>query len=148
VVVGSSRFVRFNAVGLIGFVVQLLVLALLLRAGLHYLAATAIAVEVAILHNFLWHERWTWRERAASGRARLAQLGRFHLLNGLTSLIGNLLLMRLLVGTLGVPAVPANLAAVTACSLVNFFASDRAVFRSAIGDSGFAMRDSGSAIRD
>jgi putative flippase GtrA len=56
-------WVRFNAVGIIGLVVQLLVLAVLLRFGLHYLAATTMAVEAAVLHNFLWHERWTWSER-------------------------------------------------------------------------------------
>ena len=45
------------------------------------------------------------------------------------SLAGNLLLMHLLVGLLGLPAVPANLLAVLLCSLVNFTASDRFVFR-------------------
>ncbi len=61
-------WVRFNAVGIIGLVVQLLVLAVLLRFGLHYLVATTVAVEAAVLHNFLWHERWTWSERASTFR--------------------------------------------------------------------------------
>jgi putative flippase GtrA len=124
----SLRFIRFNSVGLAGFVLQLGVLALLLHAGVHYLVATALAVETAVLHNFLWHERWTWRDRPATGRGRLARLARFHALNGLVSLVGNVALMRLLVGTLGVPAIPANLLAVVACSLVNYVASDRIVF--------------------
>ena len=124
-----ARFLRFNAVGVAGFAVQLLLLAGLLRAGLHYLAATAVAVEAAVLHNFLWHERWTWRDRPAAGRARLARLWRFHLVNGLVSLAGNLLLMRLLTGDLGIPPLPANLLAVLACSLINFSGSDRIVFR-------------------
>src|SRR5262249_18733059 len=38
------RSLRFNGVGAIGFALQLAVLAFLLRAGVHYLAATAIAV--------------------------------------------------------------------------------------------------------
>ena len=122
------RFLRFNGVGIAGFALQLAVLAVLLSAGVHYLAATALAVESAILHNFLWHERWTWRDRPATGRGRLARLWRFHALNGVISLVGNLLLMRLFVGTFGVPAIPANLAAVLSCSLVNYFASDRLVF--------------------
>ena len=113
-----------------GFVLQIAVLAMLLYGGVHYLAATVVAVECAILHNFSWHERWTWRDRPAAGRGRLARLWRFHALNGLVSLVGNLLLMRLFVETFGVPAIPANLLAVLACSLVNFFASDRMVFSS------------------
>jgi putative flippase GtrA len=125
----GSRFLRFNGVGAIGFALQLGLLALLLRAGLHYLAATAVAVELTILHNFWWHDRWTWRDRPADGRVRAHRLWRFHAANGLVSLAGNLILMRLLVGLLGLPPVPANLLAVLACALVNFTASDRIVFR-------------------
>jgi len=125
-----GRFLRFNGVGVLGFVVQLGVLALLLQAGMHYLAATALAVEVAVLHNFAWHERWTWRDRpAADTGTRASRLWRFHAANGLISLAGNLLLMRLLVGLLAMPAVPANLLAVLLCALVNYTASDRFVFR-------------------
>ena len=127
----SQRFIRFNLVGAIGFALQFAVLAILLRAGMHYLAATALAVEAAILHNFAWHERWTWRDRPASGRERLGRLGRFHLVNGLVSLVGNLAIMRLLVGALGMPALPANLIAVLACAFANYAASDRVVFLSA-----------------
>ena len=64
------RFVRFNGVGVFGFAVQIGALASLLHAGMPYLPATAVAVELSILNNFLWHERWTWRDRPASGRAR------------------------------------------------------------------------------
>lgn len=124
------RFVRFNAVGVAGFVVQIAALAGLLHVGVHYLAATAMAVECAVLHNFLWHERWTWRDRPPGKRGRLTRLGRFHALNGTVSLAGNVLLMRLLVGMLGLPPIAANLIAVIACSLVNYVASDRAVFTS------------------
>ena len=138
------RFLKFNGVGAIGFALQLGVLALLLRLGVHYLAATAIAVELTILHNFFWHERWTWRDRtsdapisttaapgpsSASAAGRLARLGRFHAANGVISLAGNLILMRLFVGPLGMPPIPANLLAVLACALINFTASDRLVFR-------------------
>lgn len=125
----GSRFLKFNGVGAIGFVLQLGLLALLLRLGLHYLGATAIAVELTVLHNFWWHERWTWRDRPADDRIRLRRLWRFHATNGLVSLAGNLVLMRLLVGLAGMPPLPANLLAVLACALINFTASDRLVFR-------------------
>ena len=123
------RFVKFNSVGIAGFLLQIGVLAGLLHFGLHYLAATALAVEAAVLHNFLWHERWTGRDRPAAGRGRLDRLWRFHALNGTVSLAGNVLLMRLFVGSLGMQAIPANLLAVIACALVNYFASDRIVFQ-------------------
>lgn len=125
---GVDRFIRFNGIGAIGFALQLGLLALLIQLGLHYVLATALAVEAAVLHNFLWHERWTWSDRPAVGTARLDRLWRFHALNGLVSLAGNLVLMRLLVGACGLPPLAANACAVLACSLVNFTASDRAVF--------------------
>jgi len=122
------RWTVFNTVGIFGFGVQLGVLAILLFAGLHYLAATALAIEAAVLHNFLWHERWTWRDRVARGPARARRLWRFHLLNGLVSLAGNLLIMRLLVGEGGLPPIPANAISVGICALANFAASERLVF--------------------
>lgn len=131
------RFTRFNVVGLLGFSVQLAVLALLVHSGLGYLPATALAVESAVLHNFLWHERWTWRDRAATGRARLARLWRFQLLNGVVSLAGNLLLMHVLVGRGGMPPLAANVAAVAACAALNFLGADRLVFSRNMKGSGY-----------
>ena len=121
------RFARFNAVGVLGFAVQLAVLAVLVRAGAHYLVATGLAVEAAILHNFAWHERWTWRDRQPRLGINRRLLG-FHVVNGGVSLAGNLMLMPLLVGQLGLEVVPANLIAVVACAGVNFIGADRLVF--------------------
>ena len=54
------RWLKFNAVGALGMAVQLGSLGFFVRVlGLHYLLATALAVEVAVLHNFIWHRRWT-----------------------------------------------------------------------------------------
>ena len=48
---------------LVGFVVQVATMAAAGRVhGVHYLLATAVAVELAIVANFLWHERWTWQD--------------------------------------------------------------------------------------
>ena len=123
------RFFRFNLVGAIGIVVQLAVLELLRRAGVDYMLATVIAVESAILHNFAWHGRYTWRDRASGSRwESFARLLRFHLTNGAVSLVGNALMMRWLVGELRVPILAANLAAIAACGVLNFVLGDRLVF--------------------
>jgi putative flippase GtrA len=128
------RFLRFNAVGVLGFAVQAAVLALLARAGAHYLVATAVAVEAAVLHNFAWHERWTWIDRPAHGRARLVRLVQFHLLNGAVSMTGNLLLMRVLVGGAHLPPLPANLVAATTCAAINYAIAAHHIFGSLILD--------------
>lgn len=131
------RSLVFAAVGAIGIGVQLLALAWLTRGlGLHYLIATALAVEAAVLHNFFWHERWTWRDRPSMDRAgRLARLLKFHLANGLFSVAGNLVFMTLLVRGLHLEVMVANPVAIGATAVFNFLASDRWVFarRSALG---------------
>jgi dolichol-phosphate mannosyltransferase len=123
------RLLRFSLVGALGIVVQLGAISVLV-ARIDYLPATALAVECAILHNFMWHRRFTWSERTQTGiRNFLFRLVRFHTSNGLVSLVGNLLLMRLLVGNLKLPVFSANLACISICFVANFLASDRWVFR-------------------
>jgi len=125
----SVRFLKFSLVGAIGIIVQLGALAGLGALRINYLLATALAVECAILHNFLWHRRYTWRDRTQGIRSFLPSLFRFHLCNGLISLAGNLLLMRLLVGVFNLPPLNANIATIAVCFAANFLASDRWVFR-------------------
>jgi putative flippase GtrA len=127
----AFRWLKFNAVGAIGIAVQLAVLAFLTRVlGMNYLVATGCAVEIAVLHNFLWHERFTWKDRSGGGpRAMAVRLIRFHAGNGFVSLIGNLLLMRFLVGTLHWRVLVANAVTIAACSLLNFAAGEWFVFR-------------------
>jgi putative flippase GtrA len=128
-----GRWLTFNGVGALGFVLQLGLLWGLVRVlGVHYVWATLIAVEAAILHNFVWHQRCTWRDRPSAGRDGTRQrLIRFHLLNGSVSLVGNLGLMLILSGALGLDPIRANVIAVIACSIVNFVGSDALVFRTA-----------------
>ena len=123
------RWVKFNAVGAVGVVVQLAALAILNGwLGVQYLVATALAVEIAVLHNFVWHERWTWRERTG-GKGVSARLLRFNLTTGALSIVSNLLWMRLFAGQLHVKPVIANLMSIAAGSLANFAAAELFVFR-------------------
>lgn len=127
---GFVRWMKFNFVGGIGVFVQLAALSAL-RSGAHldYLLATGLAVETAVIHNFLWHERFTWRDRpSAHAMESLKRFIKFNATNGAVSIVGNLLIMRALVGGLGINYVAANLVAVAACSVVNFLLSDRLVF--------------------
>jgi putative flippase GtrA len=188
------RWCKFNLVGGIGIGVQFAAL-FLLKSVLHfnYLVATALAVEAALLHNFVWHEQFTWVDRtrpdrtrpdrtglnrtslrgtllrcgagtpaceacgagalaresrpipAALGEAKdlgqmspasvppawrrsLARLVRFHFANGAVSLLGNLALMKILVGQAHLHYLVANAIAITLCSLVNFLLGEEWVF--------------------
>jgi putative flippase GtrA len=165
------RWCKFNLVGGIGILVQFVAL-FLLRGVMHfnYLFATAIAVEAAVVHNFVWHEQFTWVDRvrgaalkrcasqdpdpqaplrrAPCGRwASSALFGpgellgcsmlygpslrrflRFNLTNGAVSILGNLALMKVMVGQGHMNYLLANGIAIALCSVANFLVSEKWVF--------------------
>jgi putative flippase GtrA len=122
------RWGKFNLVGAVGMAVQLGALALFNHwAPGHYMYASAAAIEVTLLHNFVGHVHFTWRDRRGD-LALLTQLMRFHLSNGLVSMVGNLALMRVLVQEAHVRVLAANGIAILCCSIANFCLGDRWAF--------------------
>ena len=121
------RWLKFNAVGAGGIAVQLAALTLL-KSGLRldYLAATALAVEAAVIHNYFWHERFTWADRTSG--SSWARFAKFNLTTGLLSVAGNVLVMKILVGGAHLNYFVANILTIATCSIVNFVVSDRFVF--------------------
>lgn len=150
-----ARWMKFNLVGAAGIVVQFAAL-FFLKSVLRfdYLFATVLAVEIAVVHNFVWHERYTWADRvrirdsgtkapnyaggwfAALKRCApqtlrgpsLARFIRFNFTTGMVSIIGNLAMMKLLVDFGQVNYLAANGIAIVLCSLANFLVSDEWVF--------------------
>jgi putative flippase GtrA len=126
----ALRWLKFNLVGGLGIAVQLAVL-LGLKSGFHlsYLLATVLAVEAAVVHNFLWHERYTWADRVQpSWRKSPPRLLRFNLTTGGVSIAGNLALMKVMVGFGHMNYLIANAVAIALCSLANFLVSEQWVF--------------------
>ena len=122
---------KFNVVGVIGFVLQSVALFVLthMASGVSYLAATALAVELAVLNNFVWHQRWTWSDRPTlTTKETLRRLARFNVTTGLVSIAGNLIFMSILVGRFGLPIIGASAITVAACSILNFILADRIAF--------------------
>jgi len=129
------HWIKFNVVGLLGFGLQSATLFILTHTvySISYLAATAVAVELAVLNNFVWHQRWTWKDRPAEAKKETwRRLAKFNVTTGLVSLVGNLVLMSILVGRLGLPVTGANVITVAACSVLSFFLADRIAFNGAV----------------
>jgi putative flippase GtrA len=122
---------KFYTVGAIGIGVQLATLSSLVGFfRLNYLLATFLAVEAAVLHNFIWHHHWTWVDRKHGGiKDVLNRLFRFNLTTGAFSILGNLLFMKIFVGHFHLHYFPAQLLSIASCSVLNFLVSDRFVFR-------------------
>lgn len=114
-----ARLFRFGIVGALGVAVNSLVLFTAHGvAGLPLLVASPLAVEVAILHNYYWNERWTF----GAGAFSLLRLGKFNL----TSLGGLLItssVLYLLVAFAGVHYLVANLIGIGVATVWNFATS-------------------------
>ena len=143
-----STFVRwwkFNFVGAIGIGVQFAALFLLKSVlGFNYLFATAFAVQAAVVHNFVWHEQFTWVDRIKLDRIKLDRIElqglqpswrqslprflRFNLTTGAVSIVGNLALMKVMVDQGQMNYLVANAIAIALCSIANFVVSDTWVF--------------------
>lgn len=120
-----NRAVAYALVGLSGVVPNLAVLSVALHAGVHYTWAAVIAVQAAIVWNFVGAELFVWRDRRTTGFVK-----RF----GLYALIGETDLLRipfvvLLVSFLGMPTVVATLVTIAASFALRYVIADRRLYR-------------------
>ena len=123
------RFIRFALAGTGGFIIQVATLAVLTSIfDVNYMVATLIAVEAAIVMNFVWHQNWTWKDRSASPLL-WGRLLRFNALTAVTSICGSILVTALFVEAFEMNVIAANIASVAILSIVNFIGADRLVFR-------------------
>ena len=129
----TGKWMRFNAIGAMGVGVQLSVLLVLRRYfQLNPLLATFFAIQCALIHNFLWHQRWTWRgSRPAGKKATFRRFLRFTSSSGTISTVGTLGFTALLLQAVNLPYVVCNLMAIGACNIANFLFSNTFVFQPA-----------------
>ena len=116
------RFIKFNVVGLTGVLVNEGLLVLLVYYGVYYLGASAIAIEVSIVTNFVLNDLWTFRDRRHGHAA--TRLLKF---NGLM-LIGlavNLAILYLGTDYLKINYALSNLAGIAVAFLVRYWLSVR-----------------------
>ena len=124
-----ARWLRFNLVGVMGFVLQTAMLSMLVGwAGIRTAIAVVIAVLAAVSHNFFWHEHFTWPDLPRE--TRLKRWLSFHLSTGVVSILSNVGVTMAVMAATGLPAVAANIIAVAIVSAANFWVNDRLVFRS------------------
>ena len=130
----AGRWFKFQAVGAIGLLVQLVSLAFFHEStGWSVSVATAAAVEVAILHNFLWHFRWTWGDanRLLDAGTILRRLWQYNLTYCLISMTVNLGFTNLYMNAFGLHYLVANVLAIGTGGIANFVVGEFLVFRSA-----------------
>jgi putative flippase GtrA len=108
---------KFGVVGATGYIVNLIVFAILVEAlGLHHILGAVGAFCIAVMNNFLWNRHWTFR--ATEGHAGF-QAARFFTVS-LAALGVNLVVLSLLVDVAGAPEVPSQAFAVAFAMPLNF----------------------------
>ena len=116
---------KFLLVGTSGYVVNLVVYAVLLNAaGLHYLAAATGSFLVAVTNNYLWNRLWTFRGQ----RGHVAYQGMRFFVVAVVSLGANLVVLRILV-EFGADKVVAQAIAIVLVTPLNFLGNKLWSFR-------------------
>jgi len=120
------QLVRFGIVGAVGFVVNLLVYALLVHSlGVEYHIASAIAWLVAVANNFVLNRHWTFD---AGGERAHRQAVRF-LVVSLAAFVFSQLLLTVFVEAAGFSKVLSQALAVGAATPLNFLGNKLWSFR-------------------
>lgn len=124
-----GRMSRFVAVGGLGTVVNLAVMALLLHTGVHYLTAAVVAAEVSILHNFVMQERFVYRDLRADSRASWTRrAAMFFGFNNVEALV-RMPVLAVLVSVLDIAPLPAQAVTLAAAFLLRFVFVSRVIYR-------------------
>jgi dolichol-phosphate mannosyltransferase len=125
-IIPFARFIRFGIVGLSGVFVDMAVLYLLSdpsTLGWGLTRSKIIASELAIVNNFLWNDRWTFGDISQQQKGWSKRLKRFLKFNliCLAGLVLNVLLLNLLFNVFSINRYIANLLAIIAVTLWNFW---------------------------
>lgn len=120
-----AQLMRFGAVGISGYLVNLAVYALALSANVDYRAAATAAFLVALVNNFAWNRLWTFR--ATGGRLH-GQAFRFVVVSS-AAFVVSLAVLSVLVRDMGVAKLLAQAAAIVAVTPVSFLANKFWSFR-------------------
>jgi putative flippase GtrA len=120
------QLAKFGVVGISGYVVNLVVYAILLKqAGLHYLLAATGSFLVAATNNYVWNRLWTFRHQ----RGHVAYQGLRFLIVAVIAYGANLLLLTGLVEVAGVDKIVAQAIAIVLVTPLNFIGNKLWSFR-------------------
>lgn len=122
----GAQLAGFVAIGASGVIPNLAAMAVLTRAGVHYLVATALATIVAVSSNFVLTEQFLFRGRR--GRSTWRRYLDYTTL-AILDIALRVPLMAVLVQVARVPLLAATTLSILAVAVLRFLALDRFVYR-------------------
>ncbi|NUL43976.1 GtrA family protein [Cellulosimicrobium funkei] len=119
--------ITFAAVGALGAVLNLLIMAGLIGMDAHYLVASIVATELTILSNFLLHERLVFHDRLG-GRPFMHRLVASFGFNNIETLV-RIPVLILLVSQLHIHSVVAQAATLAVAFILRFTFTSSVIYR-------------------
>jgi putative flippase GtrA len=108
-------------------------LCLYLFKGILYIPiipASLLAIEIAIIHNFIWLRFWAWSDRGEAKRPPfLKQLLLYNVATGIVDLTVNVSILWLLYKFFGIHYLLANIAGMLMGPFIKFWLNDKIVFK-------------------
>jgi putative flippase GtrA len=120
----AAQWLRFAAIGVSNTALSTVVFGVLVRVGLHYLPASAVAFSLGALNSYVLNRRFTFRSSAA----RAPELGRFAFVQ-LIGLTMDLVLLAAAVDGIGLPRLAAQVLVFPAASAITFVLCRQWAFR-------------------
>jgi putative flippase GtrA len=128
------RGTKFMIVAWIGMAVNTACLYLFKGVwGMRLIPASMLAIEVAIIHNFIWLRYWAWSGRVVDGKRPpfFRQLFIYNIATGAVDLVANVSILWLLATLFGVHYLLANIIGMILGPFIKFWVNEKLIFKEA-----------------
>jgi len=116
----KKSFSKYALVGLSGVVINEFFLFFFTEiAGFFFIVSSLIAIEISIISNFTWNEKWTFKDRVDSHRTFPKRLVKFNIVSAV-GIILNVSVLYLVTTTFGFYYLISNLFGILAAMLWNY----------------------------
>jgi dolichol-phosphate mannosyltransferase len=125
-----GRLLKFGLVGTWGFLVNMFFLWFLTEiAGLYYLFSSILAIEIALVNNYVLNDLWTWRDRGKKGKKEyLKRMLQYHIAASVATLV-NIAILWILTQLFGIYYLVSNVFGILCGMTLNYFVNDRWTFK-------------------
>ena len=98
--------------------------------GVRLIPASMMAIEIAIIHNFIWFRHWAWKDRKSENRQPFfKQLLMYNVATGIVDLSANVTILWVLSTLFHVHYMLANILGMLAGPFIKFWLNDKVIFR-------------------